>query len=394
VWLKRFTKPDGSKYYGYMLLYVDDALCINHDAESELMKLDKYFKMKPGSIGDPDIYLGGKITEVDVKGDDMNEALRAWALSPTKYIQAAINNVEEYLAKHLNGRKLPKRHAKAPFASGYRPELDMTPELDAKMGTYYQSQIGILRWMVELGRVDIVTEVSELASQLALPREGHLEAVFRIYSYLKYKKNSLMVFDPTYPKIDMDNFPRRDWNNFYGDVKEELPPLMPKPLGGEVYLRLFVDADYAGDGANRRSRTGFFIFLNESPIAWYSKRQSRVENSVFGSEFIAMRTGLETVQGIRYKLRMMGIPIAGPTFIYGDNMSVIYNTSKPESTLKKKANSVCYHYIREAVAADECRTGHVRSEDNPADIATKPLPSSNKRDRLVGKVLHFFDANE
>ena len=166
---------------------------------------------------------------------------------------------------------------------------------------------------------------------------------------------------------------------------------MPKPLGGEVILRLYVDADYAGDGANRRSRTGFFVFLNEAPIAWFSKKQTRIENSVFGSEFIAMRTGLETVQGIRYKLRMMGIPLETPTYIYGDNMSVIHNTSKPESTLRKKANSVCYHYIREAVAADECRTGHISTHENCADIATKPLPNGEKRDRLVGKVLYFFN---
>ena len=71
-------------------------------------------------------------------------------------------------------------------------------------------------------------------------------------------------------------------------------------------------------------------------------------------------------------------------------MPVIYNTSKPESVLKKKANSVCYHYIREAVAADECRTAHIRTDENPADIATKPLPHGHKRDKLVGKILHFF----
>ena len=113
-----------------------------------------------------------------------------------------------------------------------------------------------------------------------------------------------MVFDPTYPAIPEDKFPRRDWDNFYGEVKELLPPLMPEPLGSEVVMRVFVDADYAGDNANRRSRTGFIIFLNEAPIAWYSKKQSRIENSVFGSEFIAMRTALETAQGIRYKLRI------------------------------------------------------------------------------------------
>jgi hypothetical protein len=58
---------------------------------------------------------------------------------------------------------------------------------------------------------------------------------------------------------------------------------------------------------------------------------------------------------------MMGIPINTPTYIYGDNMSVITNTSKPESTLRKKGKCVCYHYIREAVAADEL---HISTHEN------------------------------
>ena len=96
-----------------------------------------------------------------------------------------------------------------------------------------------------------------------------------------------MVYDPSYPHINETDFPKRNWDNFYGKVEEQLPPAMPKPYGPEVIMQMFVDADYAGNGANRRSRTGFFILgVNEAPIAWYSKKQSRVENSVFGSEFI------------------------------------------------------------------------------------------------------------
>ena len=63
-----------------------------------------------------------------------------------------------------------------------------------------------------------------------------------------------------------------------------------------------------------------------------------------------MKRGVEALHGIRYKLRSMGVDIAGPTYIYGDNMSVIHNTSKPESVLKNKFNSICYHFVREAVA--------------------------------------------
>ena len=169
VWIKRFTKPTGDKYYGYMLLYVDDALCVNHDAIAELVKLDKHFKMKPGSIGDPDLYLGAKVSTFSIDGYADDEPIKAWGLSPTKYINAAIDNTEQYLAKR--GRTLNKKNTRAPFATGYRPELDATPELNEKDCSYYSSQVGILRWMVEIGRTDIITEVSELASHLAMPRD-------------------------------------------------------------------------------------------------------------------------------------------------------------------------------------------------------------------------------
>ena len=103
---------------------------------------------------------------------------------------------------------------------------------------------------------------------------------------------------------------------------------------------------------------------------------------------MAMKVGIETVRGIRYKLRMMGVKLSGPTYVYGDNMSVIHNTQKPESILKKKSNSICYHAIRESVAMGESLTGHVSSKDNPSDIATKVVPPGQLREHLVSKMLH------
>ena len=104
--------------------------------------------------------------------------------------------------------------------------------------------------------------------------------------------------------------------------------------------------------------------MNMALITWLSKKQATVEGSVFGAEFVALKAGVEALRGLRYKLRMMGVPIRGPTFIYGDNMSVIYNTSRPESTLKKKCNSICYHSVYEAVAMGECMTTHCKTQDN------------------------------
>jgi hypothetical protein len=67
-----------------------------------------------------------------------------------------------------------------------------------------------------------------------------------------------------------------------------------------------------------------------------------------------MKQGMEALRGLRYKLQMMGVSISGWSYIYGDNISVIHNTQRPESTLKKKSNSVCYHAIRESVTMGEC----------------------------------------
>jgi len=280
------------------------------------------------------------------------------------------------------------KKAPTPFQNDYAPEMDITPELNAVQATYFQSQVGVLRWMVELGRIDIITETSMLASQTAMPREGHLDALFRVFAYLKKKHNSRMVFDPSYPSIDHSDFKVCDWKDFYGNVKEAIPTDAPEPRGKGIDIRLYVDSDHAGEQRTRRSRTGYIIFLNMAPITWFSKRQPTIESSVFGAEFVAMKNGMEATRGLRYKLRMMGIPVEGPTYIYGDNMSVIHNTQRPESTLKKKSNSICYHAVRESVAMGESITAHVSTHFNPSDICTKVLPGGSKRDNLVGMVLY------
>ena len=157
-------------------------------------------------------------------------------------------------------------------------------------------------------------------------------------------------------------------------------------------MRLFVDADHATDSITRKSRTGFLCYLNCAPISWFSKKQTSVETSSFGSEFVAMKHGTEYVRGLRYKLRMMGIPVSGPTYIFGDNQSVLFNTSIPESTLKRKSQSICYHFVREGCARDEWRTAYVNTKSNPADILTKPVPYGELRKKLVSMILyHLFD---
>jgi hypothetical protein len=89
----------------------------------------------------------------------------AWGMSSSKYVQSAVHNVQNYLAALPGDQKLLKKAAD-PFAGGYKPELDESPELDPTRANFYQSHIGILRWCVELGRIDIITELSLLSTYL------------------------------------------------------------------------------------------------------------------------------------------------------------------------------------------------------------------------------------
>ena len=85
-----------------------------------------------------------------------------------------------------------------------------------------------------------------------------------------------------------------------------------------------------------------------SEVHWFSKKHSKVEISVFGSEFVAVKQGIDITRGLRYKLTMMCIPISVSSFINEDNVSVVHNSSRPETVLKKKSNSVCFHTVYES----------------------------------------------
>jgi hypothetical protein len=183
------------------------------------------------------------------------------------------------------------------------------PTVMMKMHHFIQQQIGVLRWAVELGRIDICAEVSMLAAYTAVPRQGHLEALFHMYSYLDKHSRSKLVFDDSYVRIDDEV--GTDWNSFYPKAKEELPENMPEPRGKMVQVIVFVDASYGCDLLTRRSRTGILIYINRAPVIWYSKKQNTIETSTFGSEFTALHTAVELIKGLRYKLRMMGVPLDG-----------------------------------------------------------------------------------
>ena len=128
---------------------------------------------------------------------------------------------------------LPAR-AGTPLTWCYQPEVDFSTKLGSKEAAYYQSLIGMLRWIVELGWVNIYHEVQVLSSYMALPHKCHLSEVLHIFSYLDKHSNAAMIFDLTEWKPPQGEFAKEDWNHSiygYEDVTKELPPDTPKPLG-------------------------------------------------------------------------------------------------------------------------------------------------------------------
>lgn len=298
VYLRAAARDDGFEYYEMSMVYVDDILVISHKPKEVIKVISKYYKVKEGSDKEPDIYLGANVMKVQTP-----DGMEIWATSPRDYVKNAIKVVESLLDEDGENYTL-KSKVKNPLLSNYKPELDVTEELSDEMRSRYQQLIGICHWTSELGRVDILLEVSLLSQYQANPRLGHLEALYHVFAYMKsHVDMGRIAYDPKRANVDETVFnDGADWADFYGEVEEELPPKIPKPRGNAIKVSAFVDANHAGNVVTRRSHTGIIIYVQNAPIIWFSKRQNTVEAATFGSEFVAMRICKEMVVAMRYNV--------------------------------------------------------------------------------------------
>ena len=138
----------------------------------------------------------------------------------------------------------------------------------------------------------------------------------------------------------------------------------------------------------RRSLTGLLVYINCALVHWFSKKQTIVDISSSGSEFVSMKHCCNYIRGMRYNLRMIGIPFEGPAYIEGDNKSVLANTTIPNSNLKKKIQRIANYFVWEGAALDEWRTTYINTHDNEADLLTKQLPSGEKIKGFFRNLLH------
>lgn len=401
VYLKPKSREDGTNYYSYLIIYVDDVLCLDINPGKTIEKISSVYRVKPDSIKSPTMYLGMDVRSWKIQDENGLEN-NCYALGANSYVKEAIRiiknrlNQPEIIKTGISFYTGRRKNASMPFASqDYRPELDSSEYCDSACLTLFQNVIGMLRWICELGRVDILHETSILSQYLAQPRIGHLRQAVHIFQYLDTHDRSWMVMDPT--KFDIDWKPEADEESpevraramklQYPDAEELVPHNAPVPLGEEVDINVFVDADHAGNKITRRSHSGILIYCNMSPISWYSKRQNTVETSTFSSEIIALRIATEQVEALRYKLRMFGVPLSGPARIFCDNKSVVQSTSNVEARLKKKHVSVSYGKIKSSLAASMILVYYENTSTNIADLLTKVLPR-DKRLKLIRCILN------
>ena len=351
IWMRR-----NGDIYEYIAVYVDDLAIAAKDPESIVKSLETVHKLKLKGVGPIKFHLGCDFFE------DPDGTL---ACGPKKYIDKLISSYEA-----MFGEK-PKEYG-SPLEKNDHPEVDESDLIDKKGIQQYQSMIGALQWTVSIGRFDIHTAVMTMSQFRVAPRVGHINRVKRIYGYLrKFKEGAIRVNtqQPDYSAIPITD---QDWNySVYGKVSELIPKDAPSPLGKEVVLSTYVDANLLHNLTSGKAATGVLHFMNQTPIDWYSKKQGTVETATYGAEFVAARIAVDQIVDLRHTLRYLGVPINGPSYLFGDNQAVILNATIPQSSLKKRHNVLSYHRVREAIAAKIVRMIKVESAKNFADVLSK-----------------------
>ena len=377
IWLR--ISPSG-KSYEYVGVYVDDLAFAMEDPQTFVDTLVEKYKFKLKGTGPISFHLG-----CDFYRDEHG----VLCMHPKKYIERMVDSY-----RRMFGCK-PSTRVTSPLEKGDHPECDTTELLGAEDVTRYQSLIGQCQWAISLGRLDIATAVMTMSSFRSAPRRGHLDRVKRICGYLFKMKEACIRFRTQRPDYSDVDIPVYDWStSVYGSPKEVVPDDAPPPLGHSVILTHYVDANLYHDILTGRSVTGILHLINQTPIDFFTKKQATVETATYGSEFLAARTCVEQVIDIRTTLRYLGVPIEGPSYMFGDNQSVVGSSTTPDAKLHKRHTALSFHRVREAIASGMITFLFINGCNNPADILSKHWGFSQIWPMLKALLFHSGDTSD
>ena len=365
VWMRLREAQDG---YDYICTHVDDFKIVAKEPMIWIDRLAGAFLIK--EHGPRQYYLGNNYVHHPEHGG-------IWTYNCKTYATEAVAKVERIFGTlPMESTPLPKDDC--------HPEMDDSPLLDLDGHRKFQMLLGMLQWLVTIGRPDLCNLVSSLNRFGAAPREYHLDLAVRSFSYVKRTKQKDIAIDSSpleyhrdYPEYE---FLAPDFLLDYPDAKEETADHFPQAFGPVLETTIFVDSDHAHDKKTRRSLTGLLAYVGSTPVLWMSKRQGAIASSTYAAEFSALRTATEEAISLRYMLRCLGcnLPADGnnPTRVFGDNLSVIQNAANPQADLSKKHVAISFHTVREAIAARIIEAYWLKGKYNLSDIMTKQIPKT------------------
>jgi hypothetical protein len=377
IYYREIQTEEGPEYE-YICTYVDDFILASKRMEELSAELSKTWEFKHST----NMEGGVRYVGADCKRDLIGNTLDIHCYT---YVKEALEHIEGQSKKDsqrgIKKFHLPHIERDTPMLADDHPESlegDEAEFLNEADTRTYQSYIGALNWCTTLCRIDIEYSVNALSSYNAAPRVGHASRVMRIWGYLKAHPKMGVRLDPTdFFNLDEDDLTftesqREHLQLEYGAYSEEVDPNDPRPLGKALTLTGFADADHAHNKVDRRSTNGRIILLGRGILSWKSKRQVGCEGSSYGSELRAMAATATELRGYRMFLRGIGVPVKGVSLLFVDNAAALYAASNLATTLKVKHLSIDYHTIRELTAWGIIQPEKVPTEQNLADVMTKP----------------------
>jgi hypothetical protein len=313
-----------------IIIYVDDCLVLGHEQEVKkiLKQVEEVFDITRSK--DVEDFIGCNIE----RDQDMIY------LSQPDLIKKLIGKFEDKIT-NLQDYDTP---APANFRV-VRPK-DEEMKLSDQEQSLYRSGVGSLLYLLKHSRPDLSNSVRELSKVMDGANQAHLKALYRTIKFVKQTQH----------------------------LKLKLKPWMNRDTW---IMRAFCDSDFAGDLDDRKSISGYVIYICGCPIAWRSKGQKNVTLSSTEAEYVAISEVAQEILFISGILEFMGIKIDYPIIVNVDNIGAIYLAQTATTGNRTKHIDTRYHFVREYIEKGIMKVVFVRSAENDADIFTKNLPTES-----------------
>ncbi|WVZ16441.1 hypothetical protein V8G54_009423 [Vigna mungo] len=302
----------------YLLLYVDDILIASSDRGmiGEMKaRLADAFEMK--ELGEARRILG-----IDIKRDRPGGNL---------FLSQEYRMAESKMASTPIGQHLKLTKEQCPKTEEERKKMESVP---------FSNGIGSIMYDMVCTRPDVAHGVSVLSQFMINPGPTHWEALKWMLRYIRGSLGTGLSFQ----------------NNFQG--------------GG--YIEGFVDSDFAGCMDTRKSRSGYVFTLFGTAVSWRSTLQSVVALSTTEAEYYALAEGVKEALWLKGLVRELGFDQKS-VCVHCDSQSAIHLANHQIYHSRTKHIDVKLHFVRSIVESGDVQICKIASEENPADMLTKPL---------------------